>query len=279
MVTGLNNAMQLFKDANMPYYKLYEGFEMKPTNCIAESSGDESMTDVTSNAAKVEQVLSMLSPGKYILSARKTFGSNQSGVNIRFEIPYAGAAGGAPSAAIGALPAHMQGWIHPAEHKAAIERMEFNKRMEDMERKMEEAAKKKEPKLSGLDKFLDQHGATVIPAFLGLLTQKLGLQGPQVALAGFNQTQVPENSLTPDQNQNQPAPPTADTNTLKLKYAVDEATRLEGGNVSEAVELILKVVIWRSQNEATYQAMLKPILQTVDTTNINLNQQPPTNEN
>lgn len=275
MVIGIDNVMKLFSEAKMPYYKLYEGHEMKPANTIAESDGHESVTDFTSNEQKVRDILNMLAPGKYLLSAREKFNSNQSGVNIRFDIPYAGATGGSVTAAIGSLPANnpaLAGWIHPAEHKATIERLEFQQQMKDMERKMEEMLKKKEPKQSAIDKFMETHGNTVLPAIIGLLTHRFAPNAPQVGLAGWNDgvKQVP-----PTTEKQQP-----DQQLLiqhKLNYVLSEAKRMEGDNMEAGIDLLLKVVTWRKNNETTYETLLKPILNSVDISTINLNSLP--NEN
>jgi len=277
VVIGIDNAMKLFSDAKMPYYKLYEGHEMKPANTIAESDGHESMTDSTSNEQKVRDILAMLAPGKYLLSAREKFNSNQSGVNIRFDIPYAGATGGSVTAAIGSLPANnpaLAGWIHPAEHKATIERLEFQQQMKEMERKMEEMLKKKEPKQSAIDKFMETHGNTVFPAIIGLITQKFAPNATQVGLAGWDGSvkQVPavqEKQDNPEETQN--------TVQQKLNYVLNEAKRMEGDNMEAGIDLLLKVVTWRKNNEPTYETLLKPILNTVDISSINLNSLP--NEN
>ena len=261
--------MKLFRDARLPYYKLYEGFESKPTNIIAESDGHDSVTDFSSTEKRVEECLSMLAPGKYLLSARENFKSNQSGINVRFDIPHAWGTNGSQPAAIGntnALSPELKGWIHPAEHRAAIERMELNKKLEDMQRSMDEAAKKKEPKLSPLDKFLDQHGSTLIPAVIGLLTQKFagGAIPQQVGLSGFDSLPVPV------KDDKQPAVDDTAILQQKINYAIAEATRQENGNTEAAIDLLLRVVIWRKENEATYQSLLKPILASIDINTIDL---------
>jgi hypothetical protein len=257
MVQGVDNVLILFSDADMPFWRLYRGLEMKPVNCIAQSSGHESETDKTSARRKVEETLRMLQGGKYMLSVREKFTSNQSGVNIDFEIPFANGMSQYSQPAIGSIGAVPPGFVHQSQLELELVKQRHEYEMKEFNRKLDEIQKKKEPKEDAVGKFLTQYGPTI----LGVLAQKFGVgAGAQVGLAGFEQPQ--QQPPFTDPTQQQPAekkiPETPDE---KMEWVINTLAEKEGSHEA-AAELLYRFTHYTLQNEAQYNAFKPMILNT-----------------
>jgi len=254
MVRGINDVIDIFRRAAMPHWKMYEGFDTKPTNLILGSGGDQSNSDIEAAVKDVTDLLNKLQPGKYTLAVRTKYNEAATGNNIKFEIPYANGMVPYTNAAIGNVGAVPPGFIPRAEMELEIVKIKNEVAIESLKRDFEEFKKKKEPKDDAVGKFF----TTYMPTILGVVAHRMGIANPgaQVGLQGFTgaQQQPPTGNETTTTN----TPSTADE---KMEWVVNTLAAKEG-SPEAAAELLYRFVHYTQQNPQQYEMFKPMILQT-----------------
>lgn len=249
MVKGIDDVMDLFRKAELPHWVLYEGFEMKPSKVIIGSGGHQSDTDTAAAAKDVNEILAKLAPGKYTLSCREKYKSNQSGCNIQFEISFANGMVPYTGNAIGSTTPPI-GFVHRSELELALVKRDQEYQMKEFQRQLDEIQKKKEPKQTTLDSFLEKHGGVLIGALMSRFAP-----GAQIGLQGFTDAQQQPAVQSEFNNQQSAIPATTDQ---KLEWVINTLAQKEGGN-DAAVELLYRFTHYTIQNPEQYQ-MFKPMI-------------------
>lgn len=266
MIQGKENLLLVFIQNHYPYWILFNGLDTtKLSSVIAYCNEHEPNFDV--QYKELQNVLGMLGPGKYTLAMRPEPKSKTNNANAQFEIAYAPYGAIAPyqqqPAAIAGIGAGNPDYVHRSVMEKEVQKLEFDYRMKEMERRIEEAErKKKQPKSDAIGSFLETYG----PVLMGVLANKFGINPPTTAIgmAGFDQLQqqhIPANENLQPANSIGEQPDQDEATQKKLHYVITHLTEKEGSQQA-AVELLYRFVLFTQKNPQLYEQFKPMILNT-----------------
>ena len=265
MLIGIDKVIESFKLSGKPHWKLYYNVvKAAPNAMIAES---DPSGDAGTNLDRLQQMLDMVAPGKYMVQFKKDLADNTGFTQTIFEIPGANntpatpAAIGNPYAQVGAL-GNPETFNQILDAKLAAMKEQHKREMLEaqMAKEREELAELRKND-GAIGNFFNNYA----PLLVQMFAFKQGINpgavpGAQVGLSGFGNNHQPPANQQPVVNQQQPGIETEpeEVTQQKLSEVLDWLTQAEGSQ--QAAVHLLYTMKQKAQQNPQLLSMLKQFL-------------------